>query len=374
MFPPQRTRTHPGGPEHAEDARLVRISGGSQAWKAETEEIKREEIQEKDIQVEVAHEALLRNWPQLVDWLSEQRAAIVLRQRLESKVAEWVHWGRSRTALLDEVQLREAQRWPNSVDEVELGVIPDLQALIEASRKALEDEQQLKEETEKRARDRDLAIARQLGLAALNNIATDPERSLLLAVEAAERTRERGNLIIEAEDALHQALLASRALQTLSTHTKPINSVAFSKDGMLASAGADGCVILWDLASDRHPRSSLLGMHLGPVNKVAFSPDGKRLASAAADGYIKLWDVHNRTQIAEMDAKSACLNNLNFSSDGMMLATAGSDGAAKLWDAVGFDLRLMSSLNDVSGMPTEGKNLVSRSRRESRAPLPHFRR
>ena len=122
-------------------ARLVRISGGSQAWKAETEEIKPEEIHEKDIQVEVAMKRCSQ-WAELGDWLSEQRAAIVLRQRLESKVAEWVHWGRGSSALLDEAQLREAQRWPNSVDEVELGVIPDLKDLIEASRKALKETEQ----------------------------------------------------------------------------------------------------------------------------------------------------------------------------------------------------------------------------------------
>src|SRR5262249_20303253 len=44
---------------------------------------------EQDPQVEVAHEALVRNWPQLVDWLNDERAAIVARQGWEDKVAEW---------------------------------------------------------------------------------------------------------------------------------------------------------------------------------------------------------------------------------------------------------------------------------------------
>src|SRR5580704_5615151 len=67
------------------NARLVKVTKG---------------LREVDDQVEVAHEALVRNWPRLVDWLTDQRAAIVARQRLEAKAAEWVRLGRDQDGLL----------------------------------------------------------------------------------------------------------------------------------------------------------------------------------------------------------------------------------------------------------------------------------
>ncbi|ATB39937.1 CHAT domain-containing protein [Cystobacter fuscus] len=51
--------------------------------------------------VEVAHEALIRNWQRLRGWVSEDRERLVARQALESKVEEW----RKHGALLNERQL-----------------------------------------------------------------------------------------------------------------------------------------------------------------------------------------------------------------------------------------------------------------------------
>jgi WD40 repeat protein len=66
--------------------------------------------------------------------------------------------------------------------------------------------------------------------------------------------------------------------------------VAFSRDGRaLATAGSDGAVRLWDVAT-RRPLAEL--WHQGKAGQLAFSADGATLATTAfEERLIKLWDV-----------------------------------------------------------------------------------
>src|ERR1051325_5816736 len=57
--------------------------------------------------VEVAHEALVRNWPRLAEWLQEAQAGLAERRRLELRAADWVLRGRMSQGLLDEGELRD---------------------------------------------------------------------------------------------------------------------------------------------------------------------------------------------------------------------------------------------------------------------------
>lgn len=91
-----------------------------------------------DAQIEVAHEALVRNWPRLVDWLEETRVEMTTRRRWEARAAEWVRLGRGQGGLLDEVQLAEAERWIESPEAAELGYDEQLAALVKASREAVD--------------------------------------------------------------------------------------------------------------------------------------------------------------------------------------------------------------------------------------------
>ena len=67
--------------------------------------------------IELSHEAIIRNWKRLRDWIDENRQGIVIRRRLTDAASEW------RTAAFDEgflyrgPRLTEALAWAESHEE-----------------------------------------------------------------------------------------------------------------------------------------------------------------------------------------------------------------------------------------------------------------
>ena len=66
-----------------------------------------------DEQIEIAHEALVRNWPQLVDWLEDERENLRRRLRLTTAAEQWDALDRDPGALLRGMLLEEALEFDN---------------------------------------------------------------------------------------------------------------------------------------------------------------------------------------------------------------------------------------------------------------------
>jgi WD40 repeat protein len=79
-------------------------------------------------------------------------------------------------------------------------------------------------------------------------------------------------------------------IHILKGHTYRVNNIRYSADGtLLASAGRDATVRLWDSATGE--LLSTLEGHSSAVNCIAFSPDGSTIASGSDDGNVIMWEL-----------------------------------------------------------------------------------
>ena len=173
-----------------------------------------------------------------------------------------------------------------------------------------------------------IALSRQLAAESLNTDSANPVTARRLAV-AAWAVFPTG----QALSAITTLLAEQQQQGMLPADSSNVFAVAFSPGGnMLASAGGDGTVRLWNLATGRTVKILHASARHG-VYGVAFSPDGKLLASAGGDGTVRLWNTATRQPVGAPLPASAQngVRVVAFSPDGKLLASVGGDGTVRLW-------------------------------------------
>jgi WD40 repeat protein/transcriptional regulator with XRE-family HTH domain len=359
------TATSPEGVDSADRATKAELTEGKSPAEAQEVEAVLEAFAAERLltlaagTVELSHEALLTAWPLLRDtWLADTHADRIARTRLHATAADWAHHSRdpsylysgsllaAATGTASRIGADPARHPPLSQTERDF-----LHASSHAHRRSVRRRQAViagllaltltavtaagiaVHNAASTSHQHAIALSRQLAAESLNIDGTNPvtARRLAAAAWAVYPTGQAASAMT--------ALLAEQQQQgMLPAGPSTVFAVAFSRSGkLLATAGADGTVRLWNTATRRPVGAPIHASARHGVHGLAFSPNGTLLATADGDGTVRLWNTATRRPAgAPLHASGRStarygVRAVAFSRDGTLLATGGADGTVRLW-------------------------------------------
>ncbi|XP_014206148.1 F-box-like/WD repeat-containing protein TBL1XR1 [Copidosoma floridanum] len=152
----------------------------------------------------------------------------------------------------------------------------------------------------------------------------------------------QGNLLASCSDDMTLKIWSMKqdtCLHDLQAHSKEIYTIKWSPTGpgtqnpnmnlTLVSASFDSTVRLWDI--ERGTCISTLTKHTEPVYSVAFSPDGKFLASGSFDKYVHIWSTQGG-QLVHSYKGTGGIFEVCWNSRGDKVGASASDGSVFVLD------------------------------------------
>jgi WD40 repeat protein len=312
--------------------------------------------------VEVAHEALLRQWNVLAQWLQDERADLKDADVLEHAAQEWQEKGRLDAWLLQAERLVIAEA---------LAAMSTFAARLASCREFLQASRQ-REELRRQQEEQD----RQAKLLAAQQLAAEQERradaeekakqeavqranaeaqAKQEAIASAARVKRRSHMLVVALVMMGVALAAAgwayvRSNQQFRQAT--VLRLTAQAQAMFAGKypGNDERALMQVLAAERvapgvaeaELLNSLLvtsnlfkvASNRSPISALAISPDGSRIVSGSYDGTLRLWDAHSGAPIgAPLQGHKDWVSSVAISPDGSRIVSGSHDKTLRLWDA-----------------------------------------
>lgn len=222
-------------------------------------------------QVELAHEALIQYWPQLKEWLNEDREKLLLRDSIRTAAQDWGKENRENNMLVhrggrldDAIELTKLTKYP--LNTLELEYVNACFALRE---------QEYKEIDRRRKR-----IIFGLVTALLITIGL----TIFAFIQRAEMQRQR-------QRAIERLILAQTQLLDIRVSKNAILKFGLAIEAFSRLQGVESYDALWSGVYIFRPKD----MHIktnGPVTDICFSPDSQNLISIT-DRSIQIWGIES---------------------------------------------------------------------------------
>jgi WD40 repeat protein/tRNA A-37 threonylcarbamoyl transferase component Bud32 len=298
--------------------------------------------------VEVAHEALLGEWPRLREWIEEDAEGRRLRRHITQVATEWDAAGRDQGELYRGARLAAALEWTadHALDLNELE-----REFVTESREVSEHETQRARRTNRRLRALLAGVAVLLAAALAGGIFAVVQRGEARDAETAQLAQRLGAQALVEEDLDRSLLLARQAVaiddspQTRSYllsdllrvpavtgvmhgESDILRAIAVSPDGRtLAVADYDAGLLFFDARTYERIGEPLPVSGEADWRPVAYSPDGETLAFG--DGRrIRLIDARTREQlaVARVSEGDVGVDGIAFTRDGSRLVVVVNHG------------------------------------------------
>ncbi len=380
------TRETTGQKEAVTMASAIQLFGAARLLSFDHDSLSREPT------VEVAHEALLREWPRLRNWLSDSRDDVRRQRELGAAVRQWQEGGRDDSYLIHGARLAASEAWAETTS---VGLTAAENAFLQASLTA----RNVRHEAEEARRRRELETARELAAQQtkqakeqsqaarrLRRLAAGLAFVLLLALglgwlannqraaaQANFMQAQRIRLASQAQNALDRgeggelpALLALRSLtldyspeadtalitalrrgfsrQHYLGHSGSVTGGLFTPDGrLIVTSSLDGTLRLWQAQTGKELR--LYAGHTGPIWRHALSPDGRTILSSGFDGTARVWNLETGVELHRFTHEDG-VTAVDFSPDGAHILT-GSGPVLFMWNlATGLEVRRFEGHTD----------------------------
>lgn len=304
-----------------------------------------------ELEVEVAHEAVIRHWPRLRTWLEQEHLAITLREGVRQAAQEWRAGGCAEHLLLHRGErLRLVQEKGSSrtypLNHSEQEYVDACHAAQEAAQRRDEEQrkrelraaQELAAALERAVTAARVAQSRQLAMHAAGLRASEPLLSLLLAREAAQRFPTA-----EALSQLQSALCGPVECAILRGHPDAVVACVVSPcSRRVLTTSVDGTARLWDLEDPSH---GTLCTHDDAILSAAWSHSGESFLTVSSDRTGRLWS-HAGVLLATLCGHQGPVLGGCFSADDSRLLTYSADHTVRIWDAAGTPLRVLRGHGD----------------------------
>ncbi|KAL8144266.1 hypothetical protein V2J09_017298 [Rumex salicifolius] len=200
-----------------------------------------------------------------------------------------------------------------------------------------------------------------------NSSSVAPISSVLGSISTSDLPRNMLLLLREAKGHASNGKLPELFSQSLSGHKKPVNSIQWSRNHahLLASAGMDNSVCIWNVWSNGHKKARVLNYHNAAVKDVRWSQQGQFILSCGYDCASRLIDIEKGVEAQSFIDDQAVTAIKFHPGNSNLFLSGGLKGILKLWDiragkTVHQYIRRLGPILDVEFM-NDGTQFISSS-------------